>query len=207
MGGWQSASEAGESGGIPAWLDRDLDLLALEYVKDRVQWERAFPRIRFGSLEFEVLLRLHPRQIPSPINVLADRMGAPARAVENAAEKLQRRNLVTISGGTVNRFYRLVELTGPGRQRLQSYLVHAVRRRRVHRWTKTARTRNPISVNSAGTLALALLPAAMLAVSAFLWYRNYPMTTVLILAGIAAFITLLVRWGFWILDNTIDLNL
>ena len=61
-------------------------------------------------------------------------------------------------------------------------------------------------MNSAGTLAIALLPAAMLAVSAFLWYRNYPMTTVLILAGIAAFITLVVRWGFWILDNTIDLN-
>jgi hypothetical protein len=103
MAGWQSASEAGESGGIPPCSDRDLDLdlLAVEYVEDRVQCERAFPRVRFGSLEFEILLPLHPRQIPSPINVLADRMGAPVRAVENAAEQLQRRNLVTITSGSV----------------------------------------------------------------------------------------------------------
>ena len=97
------------------------------------------PASPFGSLEFEIRLRLHPRQIPSPINVLADRMGAPVRAVENAAEKLQRKNLVTISGGSVRRFYRLVELTAPGRPRLQSYLVHAVRQRRVHRSAKTHR--------------------------------------------------------------------
>jgi hypothetical protein len=33
------------------------------------------------------------------------------------------------------------------------------------------------------------------------------MSLVLILAGIAAVVALLVRWGLWVLDNVIDLNL
>jgi len=74
----------------------------------------AFPQIRFGSLEFELLLRLYLKAVPSPINILADRTGAPVRAVETAAEKLRKAGLVTISNGKVNRFYRRVELSTQG---------------------------------------------------------------------------------------------
>jgi len=185
--------------------DREIELLMGECVDERAHWASLFPQIRFGSVEFELLLRLYLKTVPSPINILADRTGAPVRAVEAAAERLRKAELVTISNGKVNRFYRRVELTHPGRERLRSYLAHAVRQRRVHQWeTKADRRRSLDLPVGSGLVLLFVGPVAILG---FFWYRIFTMTTILVLAGIAAVITLLVRMGLWVLDNTPDLKL
>ena len=185
--------------------DREVELLMGECVEERAHWASLFPQIRFGSLEFELLLRLYLKTVPAPINILADRTGAPVRAVETAAEKLRKAGLVTISNGKVSRFYRRVELSHPGRERLRSYLAQAVGQRRVHRWGTKADRRQ--SLDLPGGSGLFLLFVGTVAILGFLWYRSFTMTTILVLAGIAAAITFLVRMGLWALDNTPDLKL
>jgi len=59
--------------------DREVELLMGECVDERARWASLFPQIRFGGLEFELLLRLNLETVPSPINILADRTGAPVR--------------------------------------------------------------------------------------------------------------------------------
>lgn len=201
-----SRSTADRSGGaVRECSDQEVALLTEEYVEERAHWASHFPQVRFGSLEFEILLRLHSKTVPSAINILAKLTGAPVRTVEAAAEKLQRTELVTISNGKVNRYYRRVELTQPGRERLRSYLAQAVRQRRIHRWGTKANRRRALDLP--GGSGLLLLFVGTVAILGFLWYRSFTMTTILVLAGIAAVITFVVRMGFWALDNTPDLKL